>query len=328
MTRWLVRDRVTVASVAVMAVGLAVLGIATNVVLSQQLAHDARALLQERTSALLGGIVVRQGRLEALDINDGAIDRQSWIYRNHRAIERPIAPRNLQRAADRISRSRRTVDLTLGESTGLRATPVRAPDGTRLGTVVVATSLEPYEHSERIARVATIVLSLLVLGLCALVARRAVGSALRPVGNMAANASDWSEHHLDRRFALGPPRDELTSLAATLDGLLARVDSALRHEQRFSAEMAHELRTPLAGVRAQAELMLRAADSLGGSALEGLRSILAACDRMASSIETLLLSARVTEAGGSSDPVAAIDEVVAALGPAATAAKVKIELQD
>ncbi len=41
-------------------------------------------------------------------------------------------------------------------------------------------------------------------------------------------------HDLDRRFDLGPPNDELTSLAATLDGLLARIAASRRHEQRFA----------------------------------------------------------------------------------------------
>ena len=74
---------------------------------------------------------------------------------------------------------------------------------------------------------------------------------------MTRQAADWSEHDLDRRFALGPPHDELTELAATLDGLLDRLAASLRHERRFSAELSHELRTPLARVIAEAELALR-----------------------------------------------------------------------
>ena len=64
---------------------------------------------------------------------------------------------------------------------------------------------------------------------------------------MTRDAEDWGAHDLDRRFELGPPRDELTGLAATLDGLLARIAASRRHEQRFASEVAHELRTPIAG---------------------------------------------------------------------------------
>ena len=78
-----------------------------------------------------------------------------------------------------------------------------------------------------------------------------VDGALRPVAHDDARAAeDWGAHDLDRRFELGPPRDELTGLAATLDGLLARIAASRRHEQRFASEVAHELRTPIAGCAA------------------------------------------------------------------------------
>jgi signal transduction histidine kinase len=143
---------------------------------------------------------------------------------------------------------------------------------------------------------------------------------------MTARASDWSERDLHRRFGLGPPRDELTGLAATLDGLLERIDAALRHEQRFSAEMAHELRTPLAGVRGEAELALRA-----GTTDEELRialeRVLAGTDRMAAVIETLLTAARSDAAPqGDSDARTAIATVISVLEPVAAAHEVRLDV--
>src|SRR5436189_242704 len=75
-----------------------------------------------------------------------------------------------------------------------------------------------------------------VLLVVALAAAWLIDRALRPVANMTRQAADWSEHDLDRRFALGPAHDELTRLASTLDGLLERLSASLRHEQRLSAE--------------------------------------------------------------------------------------------
>ena len=327
MRRLLIRDRVTLASVLVLAVGLAIVGIAINLLLSHQLSQDASTLLRERSDSQLATIDVSGGRMRLRPVQDSALDRQSWAYSRGKAIERPVAPADVQRAADALAGVRTTTERTLGERTRLRATPVTTADGTQVGTVVVATSLAPYEHSERIARVGTVILSLVVLLLGALVARRAVGAALRPVAGMAASAAEWSEHDLERRLNLGPPRDELTALGATLDDLLGRIDAALRHEQRFSAEMAHELRTPLSGVRAEAELALRTR-GLPQPARQSLEAILAACDRMASAIETLLMSARTRGARGSSDPAAAVHEVAAALRPAATTAGVEIMVRD
>ena len=324
--RLLVRDRITLASAAILAIGLAVVSVSANLVLSQQLARDARSILTERTSAQLGTLVRRDDRLQMRHVEDSSLDRQSWAYSNGRAIERPQASRDLQAAADELSAVNVTTERALGETLQLRATPIFGTNGKRVGTVVVATSLEPYEDSERIARIATIALSVVVLLLGALVVRRAVAMALRPVGVMAARAADWSEHDPGERLSLGPPRDELTSLAATLDDLLGRIDAALHHEQRFSAEVAHEMRTPLTGVRAEAELALRD-PGLDDQTRESLEAILAAADRMASAIDTLMFTARTPGAPGSTDPAAAMSEVVSAYELAAKAAGVELVLR-
>jgi signal transduction histidine kinase len=181
--------------------------------------------------------------------------------------------------------------------------------------IVVGVSMDPYRHTERLAAGFTVVLGVFVLLAGALVTRRAVGAALRPVADMTASAEHWSEHDLHRRFALGPPRDELTALAATLDGLLGRIDAALRHEQRFSAEMAHELRTPLAGVRAEAELALRGKRTTA-ELRAALETVLAGTDRMASVIDTLLAAARSDAVRGSSDAVLTTRALAGELGGA------------
>ena len=129
--------------------------------------------------------------------------------------------------------------------------------GRRVGTVVAAVSLAPYEQTQRLALIASLVLGALMLVVVALAARWLLGASLRPVARMTRQAAAWSERDLDRRFALGEPHDELTELAATLDGLLDRLAASLRREQRFSAELSHELRTPLARVMAESELALR-----------------------------------------------------------------------
>ena len=88
------------------------------------------------------------------------------------------------------------------------------------------------------------------------VAWRVSHRALKPVRDMAERAEDWSAQNLARRFDLGPPVNELSQLGQTLDHLLNRVAHAIRAEQRFSAELAHEIRTPLAAIRGSAELAL------------------------------------------------------------------------
>jgi signal transduction histidine kinase len=88
------------------------------------------------------------------------------------------------------------------------------------------------------------------------VAWRVSHRALKPVRDMAERAEDWSAQNLARRFDPGPPVNELSQLGQTLDHLLDRVAHAIRAEQRLSAELAHEIRIPLAAIRGSAELAL------------------------------------------------------------------------
>jgi signal transduction histidine kinase len=164
-------------------------------------------------------------------------------------------------------------------------------EGQRFGWVVGAVSLEPYDEAERAALVASIVLSLIVLVVVALVTRGILAHALRPVSDMTASARAWSNRDLDERFGFGRPYDELTELAATLDQLLDRNAAALRREQRLTAEISHELRTPLARIAAEAELALRRTRSD-----EEYRAALDVVEQnartMARIIDTLLAAAR------------------------------------
>ena len=84
--------------------------------------------------------------------------------------------------------------------------------------------------------------------------------------------------------------DELTGLAATLDALLGRLSATLRHEKRFSAEIAHELRTPLSQLRAETELAL-ARDRSPGELREALEGVMRYTERMTSVVNTLMAAA-------------------------------------
>jgi signal transduction histidine kinase len=295
------RNRVTLGTVLVLGAGLALISVALNLLLAGRLSADASAVLANRAAAVVTTVQARGSRLRLRDApDDQALDQHTWIFdAGGAAVERSPVSGRLARAVEALARVRRPTERNPTEHIRLLARPVG-----RSGVVVVGVSMDPYRHTERLAAAGTLVLDVFVLLAGALVARRAVGLALRPVADMTATAAKWSEHDLHRRFALGPPRDELTALAATLDALLGRIDAALRHEQRFSAEMAHELRTPLSNVRGEAELALRAGRS-DAELRAALEAVLAGTDRMATVIDTLLAAARSDAARGSADAVAA-----------------------
>ena len=94
------------------------------------------------------------------------------------------------------------------------------------------------------------------------------GQALRPLRTITTAARQISAASLSERLALAGPRDELTELADTFDGLLARLEAAFNAQHQFIANAAHELRTPLARQRVISQVAL--ADP--GATIESLRT--------------------------------------------------------
>jgi signal transduction histidine kinase len=143
---------------------------------------------------------------------------------------------------------------------------------------------------------------------------------------MTAQAERWSVIDVGRRFHLGPPRDELTQLAATLDGLLDRVAASLRHEQRFSAELSHELRTPLANVIAEAQFGLRHART-ASEYRAGYEQMLASAQQMRRTLDTLVAAARIESQPVRGTGDAATAAQAAAGGCMAVAAERGVEIE-
>ncbi|MDD5093199.1 MAG: ATP-binding protein [Dehalococcoidia bacterium] len=98
------------------------------------------------------------------------------------------------------------------------------------------------------------VISLIGLGVIVLLgglgAYWLAGRALRPVQKLAQAAQGINAQTLDTRLNLKGPEDELKQLAGSFDSMLNRLESAFEQQGRFVADAAHELRTPLATLRA------------------------------------------------------------------------------
>jgi signal transduction histidine kinase len=320
------RRRLLLSVLAALAVALVVLIGAFNLVLRERLSHEADGALAARAAAQLASLRVVGRAIAAPEAPDAAApDTQAWVLGDAgRMLEQPPASPPVARAAERLSGSdRRTYDPS-GTGTRLYAVPVVA-GGHRLGTVVTAISLAPYDDTAQTALIASVALGVALLLAAALAARVLISAALRRVADMTAQAAAWSRIDSGQRFGLGPPRDELTALAATLDGLLDRVANSIRHEQRFSAELSHELRSPLASVIAEAQLALRHSRS-GDERRDGYERILTAAQQMRRTLETLLAAARIEHqrSSGTGDASAAARAAARGCDPLAAAHGIEI----
>ncbi|WP_433381386.1 HAMP domain-containing sensor histidine kinase [Actinoplanes sp. CA-142083] len=82
------------------------------------------------------------------------------------------------------------------------------------------------------------------------------GRVLRPVHQITEAARNASGKRLTDRLAMTGPRDELRELADTFDDMLDRLEAAFESQRRFIANAGHELRTPLAVMRASVDVVL------------------------------------------------------------------------
>ncbi len=314
-----IRRRLLLVVVAAVAAALAALVVGFNVLLAHNLRGDVDNLLRARAASEVALLRVVDGKLvvgEAPD--DAAVDSRVWVFSRGRVLEAAQGGGTLFAAARRLAgASSRFLDVR-SPHTRLYAAAV-VVTGRRLGTVVTAASLAPYEQTRRTALLGSLVLGGLVLLLVALVASWLLSSSLRPVLRMTRQASAWSERDLDQRFDLGEPGDELTELGATLDGMLDRLAASLRREQRFSAELSHELRTPLARVIAESELALRR-EREPSDYRAALEVVHRSAEQLARTVDALVAAARHESGGlrGTSDAFGVASEAVEACIPLAS----------
>ena len=127
------------------------------------------------------------------------------------------------------------------------------------------------------------------------------GRALRPVGAIARAAREIQATDLSRRIRLDGARDELRDLADTIDSMLDRLDDAFRAQRELIDDASHELRSPLAVIRANLDASL--VDAPEASDDERARAVTVidrAATRMSRLVEDLLATAR-RDAGGLAD---------------------------
>jgi signal transduction histidine kinase len=118
---------------------------------------------------------------------------------------------------------------------------------------------------------------------------KAVGRALRPVEAIRAELAEITASDLSSRVPQPPGDDEIARLARTANHALERLERSIQQQRQFAADASHELRTPVAGIRAQLESARLHPDDHG----EAIEAALRDTDRLEAIVTDLLFLARV-----------------------------------
>ena len=137
----------------------------------------------------------------------------------------------------------------------------------------------------------------------------AVNFGLRPLDEAATQiASISSESLADRIDESDRQPRELRPLVQTINQLLTRLQATLQRERAFSADVAHELRTPLAGIRAKLDVALSKARSVSDHE-QTMRQCLAITEQTSTIVETLLATTRSRQQKGTAAPIDLLEVV-------------------
>jgi two-component system heavy metal sensor histidine kinase CusS len=129
----------------------------------------------------------------------------------------------------------------------------------------------------------------------AIIAITVTKHGLRPLGQMTRSLERIGPEHLNERVApAGWPR-ELQPLATTFDAMLARLEDSFKRLSQFSADLAHELRTPVANIMGEGQVALTR-ERTPSEYREVIESNVAECERLSGIVDNLLFVARVDAA--------------------------------
>lgn len=209
------------------------------------------------------------------------------LFRSKRLAERALPLPVPQAVSDSVAFANRSIP-GLGPH---RIAVKRLPGPT--GPMVVQAAAPLASNAKELHDLVVTLVSVgpIVLG-CALaggyiLARR----ALAPLDRMIAAAERISAQRLNQQLEVSNPRDELGRLAQTLNGMLGRLHRSFDEMRRFTADAAHELRTPLAVLRSEVEVALQSTRS-AEQYQHALESVLEETARLTRLTDQLLMLCR------------------------------------
>ena len=303
--RWArgVRARTAMSATLVVAVALALAAVALVVLHRRQLVHGLATVAQQQGAEVAAQIT--EGGIGAVDIGavsatageralvqvvnvDGTVASASASVQGESSVS--LAKPG---AGEVVVTEARSLPIGDGEPFVVVTTGVQTGSG--VARVVTAQSLETVERST------SVVLTLLGVGipLMLLVVGGSsywlAGRALAPVEAIRRRVGEVSAVDLDARVPVPASGDEIARLAETMNAMLARLQESASSQRRFVADASHELRSPLATIRAATEVASSHPEALDWPA--AAVTVLAETERLERLVGDLLLLARADEHG-------------------------------
>lgn len=133
---------------------------------------------------------------------------------------------------------------------------------------------------------------IIMFGLSLAIGWWVAGRALRPVGQITATTREITATDLSRRIAATGPRDELRTLADTIDDMLTRLEGAFQAQRTLVEDVSHELRNPVAVIQANVEAVLGSEQSTPTERRDAAAVVTRATGRMSRLLDDLLATAR------------------------------------
>jgi len=255
--RFGLRPRIALFAALIVGLALAAAAVLLVAVLHARLddAASTAADLRARDIAALAGADALPARL-ALPGEESAfvqvVDEDGSVVASTENIEGEQAVSNRRPSADeRLLLTARVGPLDNGE---MRIAVLNANTGDGVFTIYAGESLSELTDTT------SALIGFLVLGVPALallvgaVTWWAVGRTLRPVGRITRTLTEITASDLHRRVPVPAVEDEIGELAVTVNATLERLDTSVETQRRFVADASHELRGPLAALRADLEI--------------------------------------------------------------------------
>jgi signal transduction histidine kinase len=297
------RLRLTLLATSLLAVGLAAGALLLFTTLSVALRSSLDGAAEQ--SAKEVAALVDAGRLsDPLPVGGPpvsvvqVIDNQGRVLAASAGADRLVPVLDL----DELARARAGERLSVAGERAAVDGPLRVlAEPTRSGpTVVVAVGQAGALKSERVVRTGLLVGIPVLLVVGGALTWAVVGWTLRPVEALRRGAEVVAATGGTARLPVPAADDEVRRLAVTLNGMLARLAAVRARQRAFVADAAHELRSPLASLRAQLEVARRLGPESGS--FEGfVDDLLADTDRLSQLADDLLLLARLDEVGSPAD---------------------------